>query len=190
MRTKFYVIGVLSIGLFFSGCGSKAGSVLPANEKLCQIVKYKNDYCQNNQDVYVVEGLGDANIITHMNLNNSTRAVLQIAAKTTLDKGKKYFAIIEPSLLSNSGASMINTAQEYLKKCEIGLDGSFFNGDPCSLHIRSPRIGIMMIKIFEEQPSEILTFNAKEVMDYLKESDKLQEAGYRTIGSKEILSGT
>jgi len=189
MKIKSYIIGVASIGLLLSGCGSKAGAVLPANQKSCQILKYQNEYCQNNQDVYVIEGLGDPSIITHINLNNSTIAALQIAAKTTLDKEKRFFSIIEPNILSNTNGSMINNAQEYFKKCEIGLDGAFINRDPCSLHIRNARTGIMMIKVFDKQPSDTLTYDAQEVMDYLKQSDKLQEAGYKTLGTEDIVSG-
>ena len=102
------------IGLFiaisaifiFSGCSGKSGAIV-ANEKSCKIAEYQNVYCsQKSADTYIVDALGESSTFTHINLNNSVRASLQVSAELSLQKGMKYFAIIEPQSVSNMNGSI------------------------------------------------------------------------------------
>ena len=69
------VLGIASSAMFiFSGCSGKSGALV-ANEKSCQVAKYKNAYCsQQNVDTYIVDALGESSTFVHTNLNNSVRA--------------------------------------------------------------------------------------------------------------------
>ena len=102
------VLGIASSAMFiFSGCSGKSGALV-ANEKSCQVAKYKNAYCsQQNVDTYIVDALGESSTFVHTNLNNSVRASLQVSAELALQKDMKYFAIIEPQSVSNVNGSMV-----------------------------------------------------------------------------------
>lgn len=172
------------IGLFiaisaifiFSGCSGKSGAIV-ANEKSCKIAEYQNVYCsQKSADTYIVDALGESSTFTHINLNNSVRASLQVSAELSLQKGMKYFAIIEPQSVSNMNGSMITSVKEYLSKCEFGVFENVVSSK-CNIH-RIPRRTQLMIKLYQEQPSDVLTFNAQNVIDDLK------QLGYYQTDSK------
>jgi hypothetical protein len=79
------VLGIASSAMFiFSGCSGKSGALV-ANEKSCQVAKYKNASCsQQNVDTYIVDALGESSTFVHTNLNNSVRASLQVSAELAL----------------------------------------------------------------------------------------------------------
>jgi len=80
--------------------------------------------------------------------------------------------IAYPTLLSNFQGSLINTPEAYLKKCEISAGNVLtFNADPCDLHPRKKREATLLIATYKEQPSNVLTFNAKETLTYLKDNN-------------------
>jgi hypothetical protein len=153
--------------------------VLPANEDLCQKAKIDHPKCQDNtKDTdYVVTGRGDSSMVTHIGINNSAKAVLQVAAKGTIDAGKSYFAISYPSVISNVDGAMINTAKEFLEKCEINLLNITYDKSPCKI-MRNSRESLMMIRMYDERPNDFLTYDAQEVMDYLTSTENLQETDY------------
>jgi hypothetical protein len=153
--------------LTLSGCSGKSGALV-VNEKSCQVAKYKNAYCeQKDKDTYIVDALGEASSFTHTNLNNSVRASLQVSAELTLQKDMKYFAIIEPKSVSNMNGSMITSVKEYLDKCEFAMFENVVSSK-CDIH-RMPRRTMLMIKLYKEQPSDVLTFNAQNVISDLKQ---------------------
>ena len=153
--------------LILSGCSGKSGALV-VNEKSCQVAKYKNAYCeQKDKDTYIVDALGEASSFTHTNLNNSVRASLQVSAELTLQKDMKYFAIIEPKSVSNTNGSMVTSTKEYLDKCEFAMFENVVSSK-CDIH-RMPRRTMLMIKVYKEQPSDVLTFNAQNVISDLKQ---------------------
>ncbi|MCT7472626.1 hypothetical protein [Aliarcobacter cryaerophilus] len=162
------VLGIASSAMFiFSGCSGKSGALV-ANEKSCQVAKYKNAYCsQQNVDTYIVDALGESSTFVHTNLNNSVRASLQVSAELALQKDMKYFAIIEPQSVSNVNGSMVTSVKEFLDKCEFAMLENYTTSK-CDIH-RIPRRTMLMIKLYKEQPKDILTFNAQNVLNDLKE---------------------
>lgn len=86
------VLGIASSAMFiFSGCSGKSGALV-ANEKSCQVAKYKNASCsQQNVDTYIVDALGESSTFVHTNLNNSVRASLQVSAELALQKKHEIF---------------------------------------------------------------------------------------------------
>jgi hypothetical protein len=153
--------------LILSGCSGKSGAIV-ANEKSCQVAKYKNAYCeQKDKDTYIVDALGEYSSFTHTNLNNSVRASLQVSAELALQKNMKYFAIIEPQSVSNINGSMVTSVKEYLAKCEFAVFENVVSSK-CDIH-RMPRRTMLMIKLYKEQPSDVLTFNAQNVISDLKQ---------------------
>lgn len=162
--------------LILTGCSGKSGAII-VNEKSCQVAKYKNVFCeQKDKDTYIVDALGESSTFTHINLNNSVRASLQVSAELTLQKNMKYFAIIEPQSVSNLNGSMITSVKEYLEKCEFAVFEHVVSSK-CDIH-RMPRRTQLMIKLYKEQPSDILTFNAQKVIDDLK------QLGYYQVDSQ------
>ena len=162
------VLGIASSAMFiFSGCSGKSGALV-ANEKSCQVAKYKNAYCsQQNVDTYIVDALGEYSSFVHTNLNNSIRASLQVSAELTLQKNMKYFAIIEPQSVSNVNGSMVTSTKEYLDKCEFAMLENLTTSK-CDIH-RMPRRTMLMIKLYKEQPKDVLTFDAQNVLNDLKQ---------------------
>jgi hypothetical protein len=140
------VLGIASSAMFiFSGCSGKSGALV-ANEKSCQVAKYKNASCsQQNVDTYIVDALGESSTFVHTNLNNSVRASLQVSAELALQKNMKYFAIIEPQSVSNVNGSMVTSVKEFLDKCEFAMLENYTTSK-CDIH-RIPRRTMLMIKL-------------------------------------------
>ena len=162
------VLGIASSAiLVLSGCSGKSGALV-VNEKSCQVAKYQNAYCsQQSADTYIVDALGEYSSFVHTNLNNSIRASLQVSAELALQKDMKYFAIIEPQSVSNINGSMVTSVKEYLSKCEFAMFENVVSSK-CNIH-KIPRRTMLMIKLYKEQPADVLTFNAQNVLDDLKQ---------------------
>lgn len=173
-----WALSVLVLSLLM-GCASKEGAALEMtnNEDKCIDV-----LSNRNADMSLCELVGEHNIIflsqtedsikyIHTMYNNSNAAALQMAAEYTLKKGDKYFAIAYPSGLSNFSGSFIDTPQEYFSRCNIGI-GKFllFNTDPCEIH-SNVDLGQLGIVTYFEKPSKVLSYNANDVIKYLKKEN-------------------
>jgi hypothetical protein len=167
-KRNLIALCIASSAIFIlSGCSGKSGAIV-VNEKSCKIAEYQNVYCsQKSADTYIIDAIGEYSTFVHINLNNSVRASLQVSAELTLQKGMKYFAIIEPQSVSNINGSMITSVKEYLAKCEFAPFENLVSSK-CNIH-KIPRRTQLMIKLFKEQPSDVLTFNAQNVIDDLKQ---------------------
>jgi len=181
MKKMILILTVAMGAMFFTGCSQKGSGVeLNNNKKTCQ-VKFKkflrdDSVCELAEDnnLILVTATGEYSMATQSSFNNSTIAGLQVASELTLKKKDNYFAIAHPSTLSSFQGSLINTPQEYIKKCEINIGNMLtFNQDPCRLHPQNskPRVVRLAITTYKEQPINVLTFNAKETLTYLKEND-------------------
>jgi hypothetical protein len=185
LKTVILTIGIVGAGFLFTGCSSKGGYTFELKQ---DVMKCSNHFNRNKIDssvcelakdnnLMVVVGIGDASMLTTGAFNNSTAAAIQVAAEATLKREHNYFAIVLPEQISNFKGSMINTPEEFFKKCEIDLGNVFsFNKSPCRIQYvsGSPRNGRMIISTYLEQPNDTLTFNAKEVLEYLHTEKKYQ----------------
>lgn len=164
----------------FTGCGARHGLAFKLSKDVEKCTKVANKYMRTNSfckltpdhDLIHVNGRGEASSFTVLAYNYSTAAGLQVAAETTLKKNHKYFAFVYPQEISNIYGSLINTPEEYLKKCDINSGNVFsFNLDPCNIHYR-PRVANVVIITYKERPEETLTYDAEEVIKYLKKEDR------------------
>ncbi|RXJ79042.1 hypothetical protein [Arcobacter sp. F2176] len=186
---KLSLIAILPIFAIFmlTGCGSahSNGISIPNTNEYCMKNKYiDKSACEtivnsNVEDIYLIDGISKLSAygFKHKSHNNVLAATIQAAAETTLLKDKKYFAILSPAAMSNLNGVLINTPEEYFKKCEITMgDVLTFQTNKCGLIPRNNN-GIMTIKVFSERPHDILVYDANEVIKYLKTNGKYDEDG-------------
>ncbi|RXJ98679.1 hypothetical protein CRV02_13085 [Arcobacter sp. CECT 8989] len=181
MKNRLLLITLPMLLVFlFAGCGSKHGHAyyVPKDMNKCTVHanKYRvsNSYCTLTKEYALINitGIGESSMFTIPQYNNSTAAGLQVAAEATLKRNRNYFAIAYPPKLSNFDGSLINTAKEYFEKCEINTANVLsFNTDPCQLHYK-PRVVELVIESYKERPENVLTYDAKEVLQYLKEEER------------------
>jgi len=145
---------------------AKCSSLKDMSEKSCRI---------DNDDNKLFLILGESNRseygFVHARYNNSTYAVLQASAAATLGKNKKYFSIISPATLSNSSGGLINTVEEFGKKCTINAAQVLIRQlDPCGLHPRSGKGtgALMVISMSNTQSNDYISWDAKKVIEDLK----------------------
>jgi len=183
LKTVILTVGIVGAGFLFTGCSSKQGAILSMNEdeKSCIDFLTKKNLSQNvcslvkDNKVEFITGVGDNSMFTHTKYNNSSSAVMQMAAQYTLDKKHSFFAIAYPDKMSNFGGSLINTPEEFFKKCDIHAGNVLaFNFDPCGVHYNK-RVGQIAIVTYSVQPNNVLTFDANYIMKYLKSNNRYSE---------------
>lgn len=178
---KKLLLSILSLGFIFlfTGCGARNGYAFKMTKDLDKCIAHSNKYKENSafcaltpdHDLINIEGIGDNSSFTIPQYNNSTAAGLQVAAEATLQKKHNYFAIAYPPKLSNFHGSLINTPEGYFEACNINTGNVFsFNVDPCNFHYR-PRVANIVIETYKERPEDVLTYDANEILEYLKKED-------------------
>jgi hypothetical protein len=178
---------------FLSGCGSAPMPDTPVNAKDIKIEKLKEVYPNltiTQEDLSAGNILfsgasGDYSMLTMVKQNNHLRSGIQKAALDTLKSNKKYFEVIEPKTLADK---QLSNYEEFSKEC---LSNNPFGGsDPCditdsSFFLRtSGMLGHLMdndakakllVKIYDEKPTNIKVFDAKELLEAMKAKKELQE---------------
>lgn len=160
---------VLALGLVFVGCSSKPLVIQDKNSGLTAI-KINN-------------GAGSPS--WGANEKASTIDALQVAADATLSQNKSYFYIVKPDDISNEKGSMMNTAKEYIEKCTPS-SGLMLNVGGAGLHkcgVAYNTKAMLVIKIVDSQTNEIITYNAKDVVDYLK-ANGIYDDGKKSVDLK------
>jgi len=161
----------LSMAVLFSGCGMKSYGTNLSKE------------LQNPNDVpgkiYYIEGK-EAWRSPSAGYNAKTRNIhiLQNAANLTLNEGYKYFSINRPIQISNFDGSLVNTAEDFIQKC-TPPEGQIFDvgNGRCGFNGSTVTEG-MMIVVFKEVPKTVLSYDAKNVVEYLKAKEMYREDGY------------
>lgn len=178
---KKLLLSILSLGFIFlfTGCGSKHGYAFKMTKNIEQCTTHSNKYktssafCAlvSDHNLINITGTGENSSFTIPQYNNSTAAGLQVAAEATLQKKHNYFAIAYPPKLSNFHGSLINTPEGYFEECKINTGNVLsFNIDPCEFHYR-PRVVYLGIETYQDRPEDVLTYDANEVLEYLKKED-------------------
>jgi hypothetical protein len=153
-------------GIILSGCAAK-------------YVKEKCVFLPNiDKPVYTFEFASGDNSLTWDGKSEKLNAVtLQIAAEQTLDRGFKYFAFVYPKQISNVDGSLINTPEEFFKKCNshfgylkrVATLGFYSPTGKCGINTDDGGlIGRFAIIMYKKKPKDILVYDAKYVLDYLK----------------------
>lgn len=172
-KNHLSIIALASTLLVFSGCGPK---YLKTSTSLD---------AQTHVGTIVAAGEGkEFGFINHASLlNNAINYPLQIAAEKTLDSGMKYFSIMEPVEISNDGPGGVGTVEDFIKKCSNNsfLESMAYLKNPCKIamgNLKYPAGGVLKIKMYNDsnRPSNILSYDAKAVLDYMKTNDLIQEA--------------
>lgn len=183
---KYLLIGL--VGTFFlTGCSSKYNATaidFKKDKNECTAFHdftkkdmRKNDTCDylEEYEIIAISAIGDSSPFRATAYNNSTFALLQASAEATMLKKNAHFAFVYPEQISNMSGVLDSTAKEFQKKCEIGIDDLFtFNIDPCKIHER-PRVTYGEIAIFNGERHDVITYNAKDVIAYLKKNDLYDE---------------
>lgn len=114
--------------------------------------------------------------------------VLQNAADATLKEGYMYFAIARPLEVSTLEKQIVmNTPQEFIEKCTPMGEQIFNIGNRrCGFDGEKVWAAVLIIA-FKEKPLTFLVYDAKEVMDYLKENSLLREDSYEVRINNDFL---
>ena len=195
LKTVILTISIVATGFLFTGCSNKqAGIALEMNtdKDKCEVFfkRHSRDIsiCEigAKENLINIDGIGAYSMATISNYNNSTAAGLQVAAEVTLRRNHNYFAIAHPKSISSFNGALVNTAEEYFKQCETNLARSLvFNLDPCGIHY-SPRVANMTIVTYKEQPNDVLTFNANDVLNYLHKEKRFDQES--SLGIYKIMN--
>jgi hypothetical protein len=181
---KYILMIIMALGtmLFFSGCSLKL--------KSCELTQGMNE--SKNGRVFLVMGQ-ESWRSPSAGYNAGTRNihVLQNAADLTLSKGFKYFGFIEPrGVISNKEGSLINTAEGFIKACvPSSLNPFVIGGSGCGWG-RSKAYAKALIIVYEEQPIEIMTYDASAVKKYLIDHELWREDDrneFHEVCTNEIL---
>lgn len=185
-NTLALIAGITTVTLF-TGCTSHSESLaLPKNVNYCNqsvsSIFIDKTACKYTEDKETILVRGVSNLSSygfrHLDYNNSTYATLQAAAESTIIKGNKYFTIISPEEISNKNGSLMNTADEFMEKCDTTIADIFtFKWGKCGLHKKNRFVGNMAIHMFKKAPSNVLVYNAQEIVDYLKTKEKYDHEG-------------
>ena len=172
-------IVTLSTAIFLAGCGASSQAVIP-NPLVCKNIKHPVETCNAGiQDGVVIHGIGKGSTwgFRHNEYNIGTFAALQVAAEATLLKKHNYFSIIGPATLSNHAGSSVNTAEEFVKQCKVGMLDTMadINSDPCDIHKKGRVSAQLVIKTYENQPLDVLTYDARAVLEYLRKEELFDE---------------
>ena len=162
----------LSAIALLSGCGIK-----PYAASFSKEMPLKNNDVVGKR--YYVEGK-EAWRSPSGGYNAKTKNIhlLQNAADLTLNEGYSYFSFETPNDLSNFKGNMMTTAQEFIEKCTPSEAQILDIGNGrCGLSGTTVKEGLLIIT-FKEAPKTILSYNAKEVKEYLKANALYREDGY------------
>lgn len=189
------VVSIVLIGAItlFTGCGSSQSPSTPANAKDIKVEELKKMYPTlsitqedlNSGSILFSGASGDYSMLSMVKQNNHIRSGIQKAALDTLKSNKKYFEVIEPKTLADKN---IDTYELFSKECLS--ENPFGGSDPCditdsSFFLRTSGVlghfmdndseAKLLIKTYDQKPSNIKVFDANEVLNTMKEKEELQE---------------
>lgn len=153
-------ITAIAGALLLNGCGAKPEALIKNHDA-------------NSLRAYVNISNGAGVPSWAANESKAFRNALEVAAATTLEKKFKYFAFIEPKEISNFDGSLLNSAEEILKKCSSSSLLALSVPDTGGLHkcgTYNTRASLSIV-MFNEEQKDFTVFNAQEVLDYMKEKD-------------------
>lgn len=180
-------ISLIAAAVVFSGCSSKALSGKPYN--LSQNTKYnaEKELAKSGSDVMLIYGhtKGMNSISRAADAQATALYMFQLAAERTLEAGDSYFAIARPKIISNTLGGTMHTMQEFKERCynssgahvASAFDAFGLGTYGCNIGIGdSPRHGFLEIVTYKESPSEVMVYDAKQVIDSLKAADEYVSA--------------
>lgn len=161
--TKNFMLGISSIVLL-AGCASKPK------------VYFDPRTGDNTALISIMNGAGTPS--WGSNESKAFRNALEVAARLTLKKGYKYFAIVKPDDISNLKGSLRNTAKELIEYCSPSAANIFDFGQKlhrCGTYGTNAKL---LIEMYNTKRTDYTVIDAKKVLEYLKKhelSDDLTE---------------
>ena len=169
MLKKISLLGIVSIAVLLSGCGSKPTALMVSGAT------------NNEQQAIITVSNGMGVPSWAANESKAFHNVLEAAATATLERGYKYFAIYQPDEISNIKGSLANTAEELLKKCDpnaalvLAIPGT--SGlHKCGTYNTKARLAIIM---YHEEQEKFTVIDAQKVIDYMKSKKIYDDNGVK-----------
>ncbi|MBN2964990.1 hypothetical protein JWV37_09380 [Sulfurospirillum sp. T05] len=168
---KQLMIGLMALGMavLFSGCTVKTESC-PLEQSRHQ-TGYKDVYAVTGKNTFL--GPSDGHNKRTRNLH-----ALQNAADFTMQKGFKYFSILNwGHEVNNAAGSMMNTAEEFVQKCLPSSANALTVGNHRCGIATDKQFLVFWLALFNEQQANIMTYKASDVKEYLVENGLWREDG-------------
>lgn len=162
-------IGLLSaLGILFTGCGTT---------KACLVNYEYKTKAVNAPIIYVSGKEAWRSPSAGYNIGTRNTHILQNAATITLEKKYKYFAFHKPNGISNTNGGLINTAEEFVKNCVPTAANPFEIGQGRCGWLGRGATEEALIVLFNKKPYDMLVYDAKSVLTYLKANKLFREDG-------------
>ncbi len=188
MKVKSLVllgIGFLAV-LGMSGC-SKTAVGLPVSTKI--VPSMPNN---TKEEIFFIGTKNDSSnsLSRASDIEESAYFTLQHVAETAIARENKYFAVYKPKALSNFDGSTITSMKEFVAKCGTSAGGGFgsafdafgLNSYYCNIGgVPVVHTGFMEVAFYKEKPTNVLVWNAQNVIDYLK-----KEKLYKKYNPEEV----
>jgi len=164
----------ITIGAIFllSGCGAKpTATIMDQNVKNPTIA------------IKIFNGAGTPSYSA--NKSEAFENALETSATITLQKGFKYFAIVEPKGISNVNGSLKNTAKELLEKCTSNpLLALSFNGGVSDCGAKNT-YAYLTITLYNEEQNDFTVIDAQKIIDYFKANGLYEGDGVDVVEAKK-----
>lgn len=177
-----FSIGILTV-LIMTGCGSNQLGIPIETNKIVGYLKQKNT---TDDKIYLIgtKNTTSDSLSRASDMEESAYLTLQHTAELTLKSGNKYFAIYAPKMMSNYAGSTISSMEEFEAKCGTSILGGFgsafdkfgLNTYYCNISgVRIVHTGFVEASFFKRKPLDILVWDARAVIDYLKKEDMYKD---------------
>lgn len=170
MKLSFSILLASGAIIGFTGCGPKALTT-----------GYMKDPSGSSANITVAPSEA---FLTSSRINETVNYTLQIAAEATLKENHKYFAIVEPELISNINPENPNNALEYSDKCANNniAKAIFVYTNPCLVakgNLKDILGGSMRIMMYNDlnRPVQMKTYDAAQVLNELRANDLYDPRG-------------
>lgn len=171
MKKTIYMGVLMTLIVVFTGCASKPKVSYIEDKEVLATIKISN---------------GSGYPSWAANESEAFRDALETAARATLNKEYKYFAIVAPQDISNLNGSIKNTAREVIEFCEPGsmMALNFAGGaglHKCGTYNTNAK---MVVALFNEEQIDFVVYNAQEVIDYYHAEDIYDDTDIEYIEGK------
>ena len=193
IKKSVFGISLLCASILLTGCSSINIPIEPVNAKTLDINKLKEQYPDinitqqdiDNGNILFSGASGDYSMLNMKKQNNHIISGIQKASMDTIKSGGKYFEVIAPKTLADK---KLSSYEQFSKECLSS--NPLGGGDPCditnsSFFLRtSGMLGHLMdneakakllVKIYSQKPTDVIVYNANNVLESLKKNDDLQK---------------
>lgn len=189
MKLQYIITtGLVASAILFSGCGSKAIAAKPYNLSKDATAKVDKELAKNGSDVMLVYGRteGMPSISRASDAQGAALYLFQLAAERALEAGDGYFAISRPKMISNTLGGTMNTIEQFKDRCynnagahlASAFDAFGLGTYGCNIAREGNLVkeGYLEIVTYKDRPSEVMTYDAKQVIESLKASKEYVSA--------------